>query len=101
MSIGGKFGRPLRRRHVFGVTAIVAVAVVSVLTLGSASARPVAHRSGDASAAGTARSSTHALLRAERHAFRASRTSRSAAHHAFSHHSFSLLSLSPSFASLV
>jgi hypothetical protein len=100
MSTRGKFGRPVRRRHVFGATTIVALVVFSVLALGSASARPAAHHHGDASLAGRTMSSTHSLLRAERHAFLASRAAGHAAHHSLSHHAFSLLSLSPFFAGL-
>ena len=85
MSTGAKFGRPWRRRHVIGATTIVAL-VVSLLTLGSASARQVAqHRSGDASAAGSAMSSTHSLSRAQRHA---SLVSGHAAHHSLLTSSF-------------
>src|SRR5438046_2894391 len=80
MSTRGKFGRPLRRRDVVGATAFVAVVVVSLLTVGAASGRTIAqHRSGDASAAGSAMSSTHVLSRAHRHAS-LSRASRLAAH---------------------
>src|SRR5690242_11044016 len=45
MSTGGKWGRPLRRRNVFGATLLVALVVVSLLTLGSASARTQASAS--------------------------------------------------------
>src|SRR5689334_22987491 len=45
MSTGGKWGRPLRRRNVFGATLVVALVVVSLLTLGSASARTQASSS--------------------------------------------------------
>src|SRR3954449_6466374 len=55
MSTGGRFGRPWRRRSVFGATVIVALVVVSVLTVGAASGRTVAqHDSGDRVAASSA-----------------------------------------------
>src|SRR5690242_5982774 len=55
MSTGGKWGRPLRRRNVFGATLLVALVVVSLLTLGSASARTQASASlASASSAGPA-----------------------------------------------
>src|SRR3954447_3798352 len=74
MSTGGNFGRPLRRRNVLGATAIVAVVVIALLTLGSASGRQVAqHRAGDASAARSGMSSTHVLSRAQGHASLVSR----------------------------
>src|SRR3954447_9766450 len=98
MSTGQKFGRPLRRRHVIGATTIVAV-VVSLLTLGSASARLVSQRSaGDASAARNAMSSTHSLSRAHRHASLASRASRHAARHSLSSSNSMFGSLLPGFA---
>ena len=80
MSTGRNFGRPLRRRNVVGATAIVALVVISLVTLGSASGRQVAqHRAGDASAAGSATSSTHVLSRAQGHASLVSRASGHAA----------------------
>src|SRR4029078_9642866 len=45
MSTGGNWGRPLRRRNVFGATLLVALVVVSLFTLGSASARTQASSS--------------------------------------------------------
>ena len=45
MSTGGNWGRPLRRRNVFGATLLVALVVVSLFTLGSASARTQASAS--------------------------------------------------------
>src|SRR5690348_8789686 len=69
MSTEGKFGRPSRRRGAVGATIVVVLAVVSLLAVGAASGRSfVHHRSGDASAARSAMSSTHALSRAHRHA---------------------------------
>src|SRR5690348_2994926 len=69
MSTEGKFGRPSRRRGAVGATVVVVLAVVSLLAVGAASGRSfVHHRSGDASAARSAMSSTHALSRAHRHA---------------------------------
>src|SRR6478672_9703754 len=96
MSTGPTYGRRWRRRHVFGATTIVALVVVSLLALGSASAyQAVQHRSGDASAAGSAMSSTHLLSRAHRHGFRASRALRHAAHHSRTLKSGSIFSLLP------
>src|SRR3954447_23706366 len=98
MSTGPKVGRPLRRRHVIGATTIVAV-VVSLLTLGSASARLVSQRSsGDALAARNAMSSTHSLSRAHRHASLASHASRHAARHSLSSSNSIFGSLLPGFA---
>src|SRR6476620_3017615 len=96
MSTGPTYGRRSRRRHVTGATTIVALVVVSLLALGSASAyQAVQHRSGDASAAGSAMSSTHLLSRAHRHGFRASRALRHAAHHSRTLKSGSIFSLLP------
>src|SRR4051812_15678067 len=98
MSTGPKVGRPLRRRHVIGATTIVAV-VVSLLTLGSASARLVSQRSsGDALAARNAMSSTHSLSRAHRHASLASHASWHAARHSLSSSNSIFGSLLPGFA---
>src|SRR4051812_20254102 len=97
MSTGPKVGRPLRRRHVIGATTIVAL-VVSLLVLGSASARQVTQRSsGDASAARIAMSSTHSLSRAHRHASLVSRASRHAARHSLSSSNSFFDSLLPGF----
>src|SRR6516164_4036731 len=97
MSTAGKFGRSWRRRNVVGATAIVAVVVVSLLTVGAASGRIFAqHRSGDASAGRSAMSSTHRLSHAQRYA---SRFSLHAAHHSTSSlHSLSLSSFASPFA---
>ena len=93
MSTGEKFGRPWRRRNVIGATAIVALVVVSLLTLGSAAGRLVAQpHAGDAAAAGTAMRSTHVLSRANGHASLVSRASGHAARHSLSSSSSSLSS---------
>ena len=75
--------RPLRgRRSLIGAAVVGALVVASLLTLGAASGRQAAqHRSGDASAAHNAMSSTHQLSRAQGHASQISRaTSGHAAH---------------------
>jgi uncharacterized repeat protein (TIGR01451 family) len=76
---------------VIGATVIVAFAVISLLTFGAASGRPVAqHRSGDAATARNAMSSTHQLSRAQGHASSVSRASGHAAQHSLSSSSHSL-----------
>src|SRR5262249_37598613 len=91
---GAKFGRPLRRRHVVGATAVVAVVVIALLTLGSASGRRLAlHGSGDASAAGGAMSSTYVHSRAQGHAAQISRAASGYAAHGSSSNSASSSSL--------
>jgi uncharacterized repeat protein (TIGR01451 family) len=98
MSTGGKFGRHWRRRKVVGATAIVALVVVSLLTLGAASGRPAAQQSsGDRAAAGNAMSSTHLLSRAHGNASLVSRSSSRAAQHSLSSSSSSLSGAGASF----
>src|SRR5215831_17433608 len=68
------------RRSLIGATVLVAFVVVSLLTLGAASGSILAqHKSGDASAGGSAKSSTHLLSRAQGHASSVSRSSGSSA----------------------
>jgi uncharacterized repeat protein (TIGR01451 family) len=72
MITGAQFRRPWRRRNVVGATAIVALVVVSLLTIGAASARVAAHHNSGHRAAGRAVSSNHLLSRAHRRATHAS-----------------------------
>ena len=74
--------RPSRRRKLVVATALVAVAVGSVIVLGAASGRSVSlHRVGGAASAHTAMSSTQRLSRAGGHASYVSRGSTSATRH--------------------
>jgi uncharacterized repeat protein (TIGR01451 family) len=92
MSTERTFGRRWSRRKAVGATVVVALAVVSFLTLGSASGRTVAqHSSSDRVAASSATSSTHFVSRAQGHA---SSVSRSAQHLASSSSSTSKSSYS-------
>ena len=85
MNTRGRFGRPWRRRNVVGATAIVALVVVSLLTVGAASGRPAAQQSsGNRVAAGSGMSSTHQLSRAQRNSSLVSRSSSRVAQHSLS-----------------
>src|SRR5215475_11758396 len=88
--------RPWRgRRGVVGAGIIAALVVVSLLTFGAATGRPVAqHRSGDASTAGNATSSTHQLSRAQGHASNVSRVAGNTANSSSSTFSSATSSLS-------
>src|SRR5262249_13671935 len=95
MSTRGQESRRWSRRRVVGAT-VVALVVVSLLTVGAASGRPFAqHRSGDASAALNDMSYTHLLSRAQGRASSVSRRARLAAHHSLSN---SINALFPAFA---
>src|ERR1700751_5490166 len=72
MITGAQFRRPWRRRNLVGATAIVALVVVSLLTIGAASARVAAHHNSGYRAAGRAVSSNHLLSRAQGSATHAS-----------------------------
>jgi hypothetical protein len=110
MSTRRVLGRALCRRHIFGSTVIVAVAVGAVLALGAASSA-AHHRAGGASAVRNAMSSTHVSSRAQRHASVVSRVSRHSVENARSSsgsgsnssllRNFSLISTPRSLASVV
>jgi uncharacterized repeat protein (TIGR01451 family) len=85
MSTKEKSGRPWRRRNLVGATAIVALVVVSLLTVGAASGRSVAqHNSGNRAGASSAMRSTHPLSRAQRNASLVSHSSSRVAQHSLS-----------------